>query len=219
MRRTRLALSVIVLAAVLAGCKDPAERVPDAQSAGANSSGTGEYGAPAAAVADQPPGAVGPATPPGAAATAALAEPDQQFLAQAAEGGQFEVEIAKLALEKASDPSVKAFAQMLVDDHGAANDKLRQIATGHNLALPAALPEAKKRELEQLAQLSGAAFDREFVRMVGIQDHRHDIAEFEKASQAAQAPDVKSFAQSTLPTLKKHLASAQKLPGAGPAKG
>ena len=172
---------------------------------------TGEAGAP-------PPGATS-STNPGAAATAPLAAADQQFVAKAAEAGQFEVEIAKLAVEKSSDPAVKTFAQMLVDDHGAANDKLRQIASGHQLALPAALPEAKKQALEQLSRLSGAAFDRQFVKLVGIQDHQHDIAEFEKAGQAAQSPDVRSFAQSSLPTLKKHLASAQKLPGAAPAKG
>jgi putative membrane protein len=165
-----------------------------------------------------PAGATGSANP-GAAATAPLAAADQQFIATASEAGQFEVEIAKLAVEKASDPAVKTFAQMLVDDHGAANDKLRQIASGHNLALPAALPEAKKQALEQLSRLSGAAFDRQFVKLVGIQDHQHDIAEFEKAGQAAQSPDVRSFAQSSLPTLKKHLATAQKLPGATPAKG
>lgn len=268
--RSRFVLSVAVLAAVLVGCKNRDEQVPNAQSdttpstassdsqttAAANSSGTtapstgvvggtesstqaatahspsgmtggsvaaggsttGDAGAPAAAIANQPPGAIGSGNP-GAAATGPLAPADQQFLAKAAEAGQFEVEIAKLAVEKASDPAVKTFAQMLVDDHGAANDKLRQIASGHKLALPAALPDAKKRELAQLAKLSGAAFDRQFVKLVGIQDHEKDIAEFEKASQAAQSPDVKTFAQSSLPTLKKHLATAQRLPGAGPAKG
>ena len=84
----------------------------------------------------------------------------------------------------------------------------------HDLALPASLPDAKKTELEQLAKLSGPEFDRQYVKLVGVQGHHKDIAEFEKASQAAGSPDVREFAQSTLPALKKHLAAAQKLPGA-----
>jgi len=151
-------------------------------------------------------------------ATAALPAPDAQFVSQAAEGGQFEVEIAKMAAEKATDPQIKSFAQMLVDDHTAANDKLKQIASSHNVALPAALPDAKKKELDQLGKLSGPEFDRMFVRMVGIKDHEHDIADFEKAAKSAKSDDVRDFAQSALPTLKKHLAAAEKLPGSGKAK-
>lgn len=144
-----------------------------------------------------------------------LAAADSQFVTKAAEGGQFEVEIGKLAADKATDPNVKAFAQMLVDDHTAANDRLRQIASGHNLALPASLPDDMKKEIDQLSKLSGAKFDKQFVKMVGIKDHHHDIAEFEKASRSAQSADVKDFAASTLPTLKKHLDAAEKLPAKG----
>jgi putative membrane protein len=157
-------------------------------------------------VSNNPTGATG--------GTAPLAAADAQFVTKAAEGGQFEVEVGKLAADKASNPAVKSFAQMLVDDHGAANDKLKQIASSHNVALPASLPPDKKKEVDQLGKLSGAEFDRQFVKSVGIKDHHHDIDEFEKAAKSAKSDDVRSFAESTLPTLKKHLAAAEKLPKA-----
>lgn len=217
---SRLALTASALAAMLAvaGCGRD-ERIPlpaaDAPPGATSSESTSSAspsattaGTPGAMVEQYPTGAIG------APAAAALAPFDQEFMTKAAEGGQFEVEVAKLAAEKASDAAVKAFAQMLVNDHGAANDRLREIATGHNVALPASLPEEKKKELDRLAQLTGAEFDREFVKIAGLKDHRHDIDEFEKASAQAQNADVKNFAQSTLPTLKKHLEAAQKLPGA-----
>ncbi|HEX6707279.1 MAG TPA: DUF4142 domain-containing protein [Albitalea sp.] len=205
---TAIASSLLVLAAALAlgGCKDRDERIPTPQ----------DSTAPSAAPSDSAVSGSGTAAAAGAtAATAALPPADVDFVTKAAEDGQFEVEVAKLAVDKAGDPAIKAFAQMLVDDHTAANDRLRQIATSHSVALPAALPDAKKRELEQLAKLSGPEFDGRFVKMIGIGDHRHDIGEFEKASTTAGSNDVKGFAQSTLPTLKKHLAAAEKLPGAG----
>ncbi|CAG1018704.1 hypothetical protein BURC_03512 [Burkholderiaceae bacterium] len=220
-RTSRLALTASALAAMLAvaACgRDEriplpaADAPPGATSSESTSSATPSSatmaGTPGSMVEQYPTGAIG--TP----AAAALAPFDQEFMTKAVEGGQFEVEVAKLAAEKASDAAVKAFAQMLVADHGAANDRLREIATSHNVALPASLPEEKKKELDRLAQLSGAEFDREFVKIAGLKDHRHDIDEFEKASAQAQNADVKNFAQSTLPTLKKHLEAAQKLPGA-----
>lgn len=147
-----------------------------------------------------------------AASSGPLAPADAQFVTKAAEGGQFEVEVAKLAADKASSPEVKSYAQMLVDDHSAANDKLRQIATSHNVALPASLPADKKREIDMLSKLSGPEFDKQFVKIVGVKDHSHDISEFEKASKTAKADDVKNFAESSLPALKKHMTAAEKLP-------
>jgi len=149
----------------------------------------------------------------GSSATGQLPAADSQFVTKAAEGGQYEVEVARLAADKATDPQVKSFAQMLVDDHTAANEQLRQIASSHNLPMPAALPADKKKKFDQLGKLSGAEFDKQFVKEVGLDDHRHDIAEFEKAAKSARSDDVRDFAQSTLPTLKKHLAEAEKLPG------
>jgi putative membrane protein len=148
-------------------------------------------------------------------ATSQLAAADSQFVTKAAAGGQYEVEVAKLAADKATDPQVKEFAKMLVDDHTAANEKLQQIASSHNVALPASLPADKKKKVDQLGKLSGAEFDKQFVKEVGLDDHKHDIADFEKAAKSAKADDVRDFAQSTLPTLQKHLSAAEKLPGAG----
>lgn len=214
----RFSFTVTALAAALAlvACgRDeriplPPPDTPPSTSSGSTTSGisgsVGDASAAVAMIAAHPPGAIG------SASTAPLAAQDEEFLTKAAEGGQFELEVAKLAAEKASDPAVKSFAQMLVDDHRAANDKLRQIASSHNLALPASLPDAKKKELEELARLPNAEFERRFVKMADIKDHHHDIAEFEKAGQNAQSEDVKTFAQATVPTLKKHLSAAERLP-------
>ena len=161
---------------------------------------------PGAMVANSPTAAVNPSGTP-------LTGFDKTFATNAVEGGMFEVEVGKLAKDKASDPAVKDFGQKLVDDHSAANDKLRQIATSHNLALPASLPADKQKELDKLAKLSGKAFDKEFVQMVGMKDHQHDIAQFEKASREAKADDLRAFAKDALPTLHQHLSTASKLPG------
>lgn len=223
--RAALSLTALSAALVLAACGRD-ERIPvPADSTAANGSANSSAptttaansanstdsatGSPNAAITSNPPGAIGTAS------TAPLPAADAQFVSKAAEGGQFEVEVAKLAADKASDSQVKSFAQMLLDDHNSANEKLRQIASSHGVALPASLPDDKKKQIDDLGKLSGADFDKQFVKVVGLKDHQHDIADFEKASKTAQSEDVKSFAQQTLPTLKKHLAAAEKLPAKG----
>lgn len=192
-----------------------ASSTPPANSAAPGNAGVAGGGispstnAPGTLMENNPPAAIAPlpATP--------LADVDKTFALAAAEGGMFELEAAKLARDKASDPAIKDFAQKLIDDHGAANDKLRRIATSHDLALPATLPADKRRELDKLDKLSGPEFDKRFVQIVARKDHKADIALFEKASRDLRSEDLREFAKNTLPTLQQHLSNASKLPGHG----
>jgi putative membrane protein len=230
MERTfTLTLTAVAAALALAACDrgDRSEtartdtgaatsKAPSSGQAGGTMSGAGTSTAPGTS----PSTGTGSTSSAGTmTATSQLAAADTQFVTKAAAGGQYEVEVAKLAADKATDPQVKEFAKMLVDDHTAANEKLRQIASSHNVALPSSLPADKKKKVDQLGKLSGPEFDKHFVKEIGLDDHKQDIADFEKAAKAAKADDVRDFAQSTLPTLQKHLSAAEKLPGAGKAKG
>lgn len=140
-----------------------------------------------------------------------LSSSDRNFVKEAAEDGMYEIAIARVASEKATDPEVKAFASKLVDDHTKAHDQLRQIAESRNLALPSSLPAAKQRNVDRLSSASGSDFDRQFLQMIGVKGHKEDIAEFERASRRARDAEIREFAKSALPTLREHLSSAQRL--------
>src|SRR5438105_5887 len=176
-------------------------------SASTGTASTDTSSSPGAMVATNPTASVNPS-----AGATPLAGFDKTFVTKAAEGGMFEVEVGKLAKDKASDQAVKDFGQKLVDDHGAANDKLKSIASSHNETLPTSLPPDMQKALDKLSKLSGAAFDKEFIQMVGMKDHKTDIALFEKASKEAKSDDLREFAKNTLPTLHQHLSTATKLP-------
>lgn len=144
-----------------------------------------------------------------------LVRGDRKFIEGAAGHGMFEVQVAQLAVTKASDPAVKDFASTLVDHHSAANNELIKLANAKGVELPPAPPRGMRRDLDKLGKKSGAEFDREFVREVGVKAHEKDIKDFEKASKDVKDPELKAWVDKTLPTLKQHLAAAQKLPQAG----
>src|SRR4051794_35823757 len=50
---------------------------------------------------------------------------DKTFVKKAAQGGLAEVELGRLATERAASPDVKKFGQRMVDDHSKANDQLK----------------------------------------------------------------------------------------------
>ena len=123
-------------------------------------------------------------------------------------GGLMEVELGRLAMEKASNAEVKQFAQRMVDDHGKANQELSTVAQQKNVQVPSELTGKAKADHDRLSKLSGEQFDRAYMQLM-VQDHRKDVAEFRKQSTKAKDADVKSFVSQTLPTLEDHLKMAQ----------
>jgi Predicted outer membrane protein len=137
-----------------------------------------------------------------------LSSGDRKFMEKAAEGGMAEVKLGQLASQKASADQVKQFGQRMVDDHGKANDQLKQLASTKNVTLPTDLDKSTQREYDKLSKLSGADFDREYMKHM-VSDHKKDISEFKSESNKAKDADLKQFASSTLPTLQEHLTLAQ----------
>jgi putative membrane protein len=135
---------------------------------------------------------------------------DTTFLKKAASGGIAEVELGQLAVERASNPDVKQFAQRMVNDHTKANSQLRQVAAEEHIRLLQGLSARDKAIKDALAKLSGDDFDRAYMKDM-VQDHRQDVAEFERESKSTQDPAVKGFAMQTLPTLRDHLKEAQRI--------
>jgi putative membrane protein len=149
-----------------------------------------------------------PASARQSTSTAQLSSGDQSFVKEAALGGLEEVQLGRLATEKASNADVKQFGQRMVDDHGKANEQLSTIAQQKNVQVPTELTGKAKADYDRLSKLSGEQFDRAYMQMM-VQDHRKDVAEFRKQSTSAKDSDVKSFASQTLPTLEEHLKLAE----------
>ena len=133
---------------------------------------------------------------------------DQKFVMDAAKGGMAEVELGKLAQDKASNDQVKNFGKRMVDDHSKANDELQTLAKNKSITLPTDLDPKDKATKDRLSKLSGPAFDRAYMAAM-LQDHKKDVSEFKHESTSGRDPDVKSFASKTLPTLEEHLKLAQ----------
>ena len=145
-----------------------------------------------------------------------LSSDDKKFIEKASQGGMAEVQMGKLAQQKAQSAQVKQFGERMAKDHASANDKLTQIASQKGVAPASDMDSSAKREYDKLQKLSGAEFDREYMKTM-VSDHEKDVKEFQSEAKSAKDPEVKNFAQSTLPTLEEHLKMAKQAEAA--AKG
>jgi putative membrane protein len=137
----------------------------------------------------------------------AISAQDRQFVMMAAQGGMAEVELGRLAVQKASSSSVKNFGQHMVQEHTQANNQLKQLASQKSITLPISVSEQHKATKARLSKLSGAAFNQELMNQM-VMDHEKTVALFERQSQQGSDPSLKAWATQTLPTLRNHLRTA-----------
>ena len=134
---------------------------------------------------------------------------DQDFLTKAIQAGVAEVQISELALEKSQNEQVRQFAERMVQDHTAANERLLSLAeTAGNTPLME-LDQEHQAMLQQLSQLSGEEFDRQYMQGQ-VQDHEAAVRLF--ASEATQPTGpVDALAAELLPALRQHLQMAEEI--------
>jgi putative membrane protein len=132
----------------------------------------------------------------------------QKFIKAAIEGNLAEVDVGKLAQEKGKSDAVKKYGEMLVTDHGKANEAAKTAAQQVGVEPPSGSSVGEKATYLKLKVLSGDAFDKSFANTM-VSDHESDIREYQKAAKKTDA--VGQYAESSLPTLRKHLQEAKAL--------
>ena len=145
------------------------------------------------------------------AANFALAADGENFVDEASAKGMAEIETAKMALDKGTAEDVKTFAQKMIDDHTKANQKLAELAGQHEdleMSDEAALMDKAKAMILKLRD--GENFDEAYANNQVVA-HEQTIELFREYAKNGENQELKSFAESTLPTLEQHLQHAKQL--------
>jgi len=143
--------------------------------------------------------------------SARLSSGDEQALKDMAQANINEVAAAKIALNKAQSSEVKAFAQKMVDDHGAALTKVQTVAQQKGVTLPTEPDAMHKTMAATLEKQSGDAFDKLYMENAGTKDHQLVLSKLQNDAKNIKDPDVKALADEHTPVVEQHLKSAQQL--------
>jgi putative membrane protein len=145
-----------------------------------------------------------------AAQAGQLAEADQKFIEKAAQDSIAEIDLGGLAKERAESEEVKQFAQRMIDDHGKANEQLEELAKNKGAVIPTEAGEEHSKIRAELAGLEGEAFDQRYMAAMA-EDHQKAVDLFQQQAEQGEDPELKAFAEQTLPTIKEHLTQAQSM--------
>lgn len=136
---------------------------------------------------------------------------DQQFVDFAGQTDMVEINLGKLAQTSASSQAVKDYAQTLIDDHSKDFNQLYDVAHQANLTRPDAIDaENNKTMIDPFQKLKDTAFDHHYSQEM-VAGHTKAIAVYKKEAADAENPGVKTYAESAIPVLEKHLDGAKEL--------
>ena len=142
-------------------------------------------------------------------AQAALAAGDTSFINDAIQGDNAEIKMGQLAQQNGSSQGVKTLGETLVSDHTMAKSQAGNVAQQMGVKPPSGVSQEAQHTYDKLAKLSGAEFDRAFLKDA-VKDHRKDIAKYQHEANAKDGP-ASDMAAKQLPTLEKHLRMAENL--------
>lgn len=132
------------------------------------------------------------------------------FLIEAAKGVYKEVELSRLAQQKASITKVREFAKNLVADYDKNIDGLKELAKRKKINIILSADEELHHQIEKLSKLRGLDFDKEYIKLM-VKDHEEDIQKFRKQVKNGKDIETKAFASGKLNILTHHLDMARTL--------
>ncbi|WP_238084898.1 DUF4142 domain-containing protein [Pseudescherichia vulneris] len=142
---------------------------------------------------------------------AKLSAGDEKAVKDMAQANINEIAAARIALNKAKSSDVKAFAQKMVDDHGAALTKVQTVAEQKGVTLPTEPDAMHKAMAANLEKQSGDAFDKMYMENAGTKDHQMVLSKLQSDAKMIKDPEVKALADAHTPVVEQHLKSAQQM--------
>jgi putative membrane protein len=135
---------------------------------------------------------------------------EAEFATNAADAGLAEINLANLAIGKTTNMEIKAYANMMLKDHGMANDELIVLAKSKNITLPSAMSAENQKHRDELAGLIGSDFDKKYAKLME-ENHVKVLAFMEHQARKGTDPDLKAFASKNVPVINSHLNAIRKI--------
>lgn len=133
---------------------------------------------------------------------------DKDFVQAATTASSTQTDAGKTAHRNTSNADVRSFARHMIADNMRLTVQLKAVAR-HGVQVPK--DNSDLGLLDSLKPLTGADFDREYARKLGLEANRQAIAAYEKEAGDGETPALRQAAQNALPTLREHYPMGQKL--------
>jgi putative membrane protein len=151
-----------------------------------------------------------PAAPAAPAIDQAATAAASGYVQSASSAGQFEIQASQLALQMSQSPAVRAYAQMLINDHSQLASRLAAAAQSAGVAAPAMMLPQHASLMSQLQYAAPGQFDGTY-RNIIVMTQMQAIDAHQGYAATGALPPLREFAASAAPLEQMHLSQAQAL--------
>lgn len=142
-----------------------------------------------------------------------VTQQEHTFVCQAAIFGRAQILFAGMAQRQAANPAVARFAGRTLEEQAKMKRRLFRLAEQQDgIVPPRGLDASHLAMRDQLATLSGDAFDRAYLRYA-VEDGRAAIAVFSEEASSGAEPNLNRFAAVAVPLLEQRVRLAQSIMG------
>lgn len=142
--------------------------------------------------------------------TAAVDQATTDFVQKATLANMYEIEAAKLALDRSKVQAVKDFAQMMVDDHTPALSELQTLSKAALVEPPTALDNDFTGKLEALRNAKVEDFDDIYIDQQ-TEAHENTLNAVKDYSTNGKDAGLRAFAAKLVPAVEGHLTKVRAL--------
>ena len=140
---------------------------------------------------------------------------DNNILARVAQDDRLELQVARTAMPKLTNPSLRAFAREIADNHSAGESDARRLSQRLRIPEQPAASDTTKAHQQNLVALftrlnKGLTFDTTYVRHL-LDGHSTMLRELKTMEAKATHPEVKALLRSATPEVQRHLSRASAL--------
>lgn len=135
---------------------------------------------------------------------------DAEFIRDAGADHTMQIELAKLARDKAKNSSVRNFAERELEDHQRFLQQWINMATNNGFPLNAGMGSNHRAKVDQLRKANGNNVDRTYMTLM-VQQHHDEVSYWQKEGRASKSPQVRRLVNQDLPTLEQHFSQARQL--------
>lgn len=135
------------------------------------------------------------------------------YVTYASNADYFEIEAAKIAIQRAQNKEVREFAKQLVDEHARSSTKLTAAARQSGVTPTQPMLTAKmKTKLDELQTTSLSNFDRLYI-MTQLDAHERALRLHNSYAMNGDQPALRTASTEAVPMVRHHLSEAKRISG------
>lgn len=140
---------------------------------------------------------------------APIPDAEKALIREIAQDGMTEIKLGELAVAKGSSAEVKSFGSRMVKEHTTASNELMAAAVTAKITLPKKISKEQQLIYDELSKLSGKDFDDKYMSTI-IDAHSKAVTAIDLEAKHGTG-ELKTWAQQTISTIKRHHHSALKV--------